>query len=407
MNSKDKEGVKFLLKLYDKGLYNKKEVLHSSSFSDDKFVKVKKYLDRLESSNKVFSREKKGALNYLKNRYYDKYVIKKEDVSSFYLDKRKRLCFLRGAIYSKKREINKVIKFQKQSLDKWLDYLARDDISYPMWARYWAFQGMVRLGSYNYDRHLFGSRTKTTVAPFPKLSLEALDKAISLVTLYYEEQDVSDLEMENLVKQGNFGKIYARFLWEEEVKAKNNLKKEKEGVWKRYYKGSDYQKLVNDIYGKYTFWCIEDLDKAADYLSMDDIDIYFTKDEKGDYTVPRLAVVIEYGEIVEIRGISDTNQNVESEFLDIVSSKLEEIPHDKKFDLALEDMKYLRNILLKDKKSEELSLEDIRFLYEIDGRINFFGKDKDKGLLELLAKRDKKQDNLLIYGTDSYKRIRK
>ena len=37
------EGVKFLLKLYDKGLYDKKAVKHSASSGDDKFKAVQKY----------------------------------------------------------------------------------------------------------------------------------------------------------------------------------------------------------------------------------------------------------------------------------------------------------------------------------------------------------------------------
>lgn len=406
MNSKDNGGVKFLLKLYDKEFYMKKECTHYVSISDDRFMVVKKYLDILKSSNKASSREKKRALNYLKRIYYDKYVIKEEDISSFYLKKRKMICMERGVSYSKKKEINKVIKWQRKSLDQWFNYLTRDDINYPIWARYWVFQEIIKLGSYNYEKHLFENRIKTTLASFPKLSLEALDRTISLIILYYDKKEVTDLEMSNLLKQDNFGKIYSRFLWEEEVKIRESIKKSKDGIWKKYYKGSNSKKLINDISGKYTFWCIEELDKAVDYLSMDDIEIYFTKDKNNEYKVPRLLVVIEGGEIVEIRGISDTNQNVESEFLDIVSSKLEEFPHDKKFDLTLEDMNYLSKIFDKDKKREELSLEELRFLYEIDGKINFFGKDKDKELLKLLAKRDKNQDNLIIYGGNFNKRVR-
>ena len=392
------EGVRFLLKLYDKGLYDKKAVKHSASSGDDKFKAVQKYLDRLESSGKVFSRDKKGALKYLKNRYYDKYVIKREDVPSSYLERKKRICKERGVVFSKKDEINKVIKWQKSSLDKWLDYLMRDDISYPMWARYWAFQGMVRLGFYDYEKHSFGTRTKKTLAPFPRLDEEALKGAMDSILSYYSGTIVDDEELNKLVKQGNFGKIYSRFLWNNELKVKEENKMVDNGIWKKYNQGSNYKKLQSDIDGKFTFWCIEEESIAFDYLSVGDVYIYYTKDSEGNYTMPRVAVVTEYDEVTEIRGISDASQNVESEFLDVVKDKLKEFKHDKKFDLMLSDMEYLKKIVSKNSEGEELSKEDLRFLYEIDGEINCFGKSKDADILKLKKDRDKKSDYGKIYG---------
>ena len=70
---------KFLLKLY-RELYKEKAVVHSGNKGDDKFEMVHKYLKRLESSEKVYDRDKKTALEYLKNRYYDKYVIREQNI---------------------------------------------------------------------------------------------------------------------------------------------------------------------------------------------------------------------------------------------------------------------------------------------------------------------------------------
>jgi hypothetical protein len=39
-----------------------------------------------------------------------------------------------------------LISNQQQSLDKWINYLTSDDAPYPMWAKYWAFRSVVKMG---------------------------------------------------------------------------------------------------------------------------------------------------------------------------------------------------------------------------------------------------------------------
>ena len=127
------EGEKFLLKLY-RELYNKESVKHSGRISDDKYELLNKYLARLEKTEKVFKSEKIELIKYLKKKYYDKYVIKEEDIDSTREDAKK-----------------KIINSQKESLDKWIDYLMKEETNYPMWVRYWTFQGMLQLGKYDKD----------------------------------------------------------------------------------------------------------------------------------------------------------------------------------------------------------------------------------------------------------------
>lgn len=395
------EGERFLLKLYDKGLYDKASVKHSASKGDDKFEAVRKYLDRLEGSRKVFSREKKSAVNYLKRQYYDKYVIKPEDISLEYLDKKRRIAEERGVSFSKKSEISKVIKWQKRSLDKWLDYLMSDKIDYPMWVRYWAFQGMLKLGNYDYVRHAFGTRTKRTIGPFANLDEDSLNSAMDSIMVYYSEDSVDDEELTKLVKQGNFGKIYSRFLWINENKVKDEVKESNLGIWRKYNQGSDYKKMQKAVDGKFTFWCIEEEAVAEDYISVADVYIYFTKDANGNYTMPRVAIVTEFDEVTEIRGISDASQNVEGELLGVVSDKLKDIKHAKKFDLMLSDMKYLYKMIDKDSRGEDLNKDEIKFLYEVDRDINCFGKDKDSEIIKFKRRRNIKKDYGKIYGCSS------
>ena len=57
---------------------------------------------------------------------------------------------------SQKQELQKeVIENQKRSLDTWLEYLLSEDAKvYPFWAKYWAFQGMLKLGNYNKEKRI-------------------------------------------------------------------------------------------------------------------------------------------------------------------------------------------------------------------------------------------------------------
>ena len=349
------QGEKFLLKLYDRDLYNKESVKHSSDVSDNKFEAVRKYLDRLDGSKKAFSRDKQWAVKYLKNRYYDKYVISAEDIPVSYLGKKRKMCEDRAVTYSKKAVVNRVIRNQKRTFDRWLDYLMSDDIDYPMWVRYWAFQGMVKLGHFDFSKHSFSRRGKNTPYSFAKFNEEALRMSMDLVMNYYSYGDsVSDSELDDLVLNGNFGKIYARCLWTCEDKFMEFTKESSSGMWKFYECGSNSEKLFSDIDGKFTSWCIDDEVVSSDYLDSSDVYVYYTKDSDGDFTMPRIAVVVEDGEITEVRGISDMEQNVEPEFFDVVEEKLGEFYHDKKFDNMLRDMRRVYNII----SSDEVSAND-------------------------------------------------
>lgn len=355
--------------------------------------------DYLNKNEKLKIKDKTKIVDFLKNDYYDKYVIKQENIPLDYLKKKRHVCNARGVSFSKNREINKVRKGQKKSLDMWINYLMSDNIDYPMWARYWAFQGMLGLGYYTHDKHVFNTRTSRTIFPFPKLDCGALDSAIKSIMSYYE--NVSDDELDIIVKQSNFGKIYSRFLWNNENKSDKYEVNNNDGIWIKYNQGSDYKKILNAIDGKFTSWCFDEESLASDYLAVYDIYIYFTEDYNGVFTMPRIAIVTEWDEVVEVMGIADSNQNVEFQMLDVLESKLRQFKHDMKFDLMLDDMKKVYEILNKENKGEQLLKEDFVFMYECNRGINCFGKDKDYEILKFMSRRNAKDDYAVIYGCSS------
>ncbi len=398
------EGENFLLKLY-RELYKEESVKHSGTKSDNKFKLIKKYLERLESTEKAFTREKEGAVNYLKNRYYDKYVIKEENIPESYYELQKKIALERGHGHveytdeMKKREVALLIDEQRKSLDVWLNYLMKENTSYPMWARYWAFQGMTKLGKYDKEKHRFTKRTKGTTMPFPELNAEALAHTIEAVTKYQEGENITDEKLESLVDSGSFGKIYAYNIWkliEEEKKSNKDKISTEEGIWKVWKKGEE-KELAKTLEGKGTGWCIAGERVSKDYLSRGNMHIYYTKDKDGNYTMPRVCIREEYGKIAEVRGV-EKDQNLEGKMNEITDKKLDEFPDKDEYKKKVNNMKKLTEIYNKNKNNETLSKEELVFLYEIEEDIEGFGWQKDPRIEEILSERNTKKDSKIVFG---------
>ena len=396
------EGEKFLLKLY-KDLYNHKSVKHSGKENDDKYELIRKYLERLEKSEKIFDGEHKELEKYLKNRYYDKYVIKEEDIPDSYWELQQRIALERGHGHIeytpelKHKEAVQLIKEQKKSLEKWINYLLSENTSYPMWVRYWAFQGMLKLGMYDQENGRFTKRSKGTTAAFIELNPEALAKTIDTLMAYNNGEDIDDKKLEQLVESGNFGKIYGYNIWkmkEEEKELENESDSEK-GVWKTYNKG-DTDEVIKSLEGKGTGWCIAGEGMTEAYLSVGDMFIYYTKDSNGEYTKPRVCIRREEGTTVEVRGILK-EQNLEPEMYDVTERKLDELGDKEAYKKKSADMRELTRIYDKAKgKNIELTREEYEFLYEMNSEIEGFGWDKDPRIEELRAEYPIKSKELLL-----------
>ncbi len=376
------QGDKFLCMLYD---------YFGFDGLSDKMLSFKNYLSSGTGSLRDFNKNRKSVINYLRDICYDRYVVKYDDVSLEFLSDKKRLCNEMGYSFSKKSIINKVIRKQKVSFDKWFDYLISNDIEYPVWVRYWMFFGMLELGSYDYSKHSFFKRCNNNTSCFAKFDKNALDMCMDMIMNYYSfDKDFSFDELDLIVFNNDFGKMYARCLWD------NNIDNDF-GKWKVFTKGSDSNKLFDLISGKFTSWDIDDKDVCKKYLSFYDLFIYFTKDFKGEFSTPRVLVVVSDDEIVEIKGISDSEQNVECEFFDVIEDKLNEFYHDNKFDLMLSDMRRVYDIISKD----EVSVSDLKFMYEDEGFISYFGNDRDFEIDRFLNNRNKIEDYASMYNCPS------
>ena len=371
---------------------------HSAHIETDKYNIIDSYISTLETVHKR-AMEKKWRIDYLKSLYHNKYVIKKEDIPDSYYKNQERLALERGFGHrvlleeEKERMQQEIIDNQTSSLDVWLDYFLSEDAKfYPFWAKYWAFQGMLKLGSYDKTKRTFNKRTKETVSPFADLNREALAKSIDLIIKYVGKEEIEEKELEVIVERGSFQTIYP-YVLEYILKNNNSSIKRNEGKWIKYNQGSDHMPLVKSLQGYNTGWCTAGESTARSQLQRGDFYVYYTLDENNEYKVPRIAIRMEQGRIGEIRGIAK-KQNIEPEMEEIVDDKIKDFPDKEKYYKKVSDMKKLTEIYYKHKNKAELTVEELRFLYEIDSKIEGFGYDKDSRIKEIIDERGKAREDL-------------
>ncbi len=394
MEKKDKDIIKFIDKLY-KDLYLSKEVLnHGNGNKYDKLNNIKTYLDKLEDVHNKASLGKH--IDYLKKCYHDKYVIKRENIPEICYQKQIDLALKRGYGHvtlsekDKKQIEDEIIENQKASLNKWIDYLLSEDAKfYPFWAKYWAFQGMLKLGNYDKKNREYFKRTEKTTEKFADLNREALAIAIDSMIKILNKEEISDEELTKIVKSGSFSKIYTYLI---NLENKNIIKREA-GIWIKYDKGSNHIPLVESLQGYNTKWCTSGESTAKSQLQNGDFYVYYTLDENDEYKIPRIAIRMEGNSIGEIRGIAE-EQNLESNMEKIVEEKIKDFPDKEKYYKKEYDMKELTKIYDKHQNNIELTKEELIFLYEIYDTIDGFGYEKDPRIEEIISGRNKAKKDI-------------
>jgi hypothetical protein len=340
-------------------------------------------------------------LDRIKDYYHKEYVIKENDVPESYFDNQRRILREQGhgnVNFTKKERgdsIEVLQNDQRSTLDNWINYFtSTDSDSFPMWAKYWAFNGMTKLSTYDKEKHKFNIRDKGTVAPFVDLNREALAYTIDSIIKKAKGENIAleqeDPEFKKLLNGANFGKLYA-YAIEKVTPAKENELENTKGEWIKYNKGSDHMPLVKSLQGHGTGWCTAGENTAQKHLQGGDFYVYYSYDENKKPTIPRVAIRMKGHQINEVRGIAK-DQNLDPYINDVVTEKLNEFPDGELYQKKVEDMKRLTEIDNKSKSGQELNKDDLRFLYEIDSEIKGFGYEKDPRIQEIQQKRDKKED---------------
>ena len=335
------------------------------------------------------------------DRQIDAHVIKAEDVPEGYFELQRRIAREQGhgdvQITSEmRRQMTEAVQAdQKVGLGKWVEYLGGDDGGYPDWFKSYAWTSVTKLGTYDKDKSEFQKRSRGTTAPYPELNREALAYVYDVLNKSRVQGEqvnggANDAQLQKLLKSGNFGKLYAHAVLEVTPDSPE-LRKDTRGSWTKFNQTDDprtARRLSGSLQGHGTGWCTAGESTASIQLRGGDFFVYYTRDEDGKDTVPRVAVRMEQGEVAEVRGVNAA-QELESEMADITAEQLKDLPGGEEYIRKAEDMKRLTTIEKKIAANSETDLtsEELRFLYELDHEIQGFGYETDPRIGEIRSQR--------------------
>lgn len=405
------EGEHFLHKKYS-DLHTSQPVEHAQQEKKKKGESTsQKPADKISDFLEVIKRthghhDDPQVLERIKEYYHKQYVINPEDVPESYFDNQKRLAREQGhgdieiTDEMRKQATEIIITDQESTLDNWTEYLSSKDADvYPVWARYWAFRSMVNLSTYDKEKKVFSKRKKDTVAPFPDLNREALANVVDIITKKAKKEKISlaedNPELQELINQENFGKLYA-YAIEKITPTEVNELEITEGKWVKYKQNSDHMPLVESLQGFGTGWCTAGESTAEAQLKGGDFYVYYSNNKQGKPIIPRIAIRMQGSEIGEVRGIAP-DQNLDPYVNDIVKQKLQQFPDGKLYEKKQADMRKLTEIDNKNKKQQELTKDDLIFLYEIDSPIQGFGYQTDPRIVEIRKTRNPIQDAPIVF----------
>lgn len=401
-------------------LHKKDQKLHTSKSVELEIERKKmrgeevsqKPAEKISDWLKVIERTHTGhgedpeVMERIRNYYHKENVIKSEDIPESYYENQKRLAHEQGhgdieiTREMKGRLTEVIIKDQQTTLDNWVNYFTSPDAdAYPMWAKYWAFTSMLKLSTFDKEKHAFAKRDKNTVAPFPDLNREALAYVVDTIVKKANNEKIEAVdnnpELKQLLDGASFSKLYAYAIEKVTSTEKNELENTK-GEWKKYKQDSDHMPLVESIQGYGTGWCTAGESTARIQLQDGDFYVYYSYDKQGKPTIPRIAIRMQDDNIGEVRGIAP-DQNLDPYIGDIVKAKLAEFPDGQAYEKKSADMKLLTEIDNKTKQNQQLTKSELLFLYEINSIIEGFGYQRDPRIEEVRKQRNSEEDMLVIF----------
>ena len=302
-------------------------------------------------------------------------------------------------------EINKDYERLRQnqidSINSWTEYLSNKETPFPTWFKIYAFDSVIKMGTYNHKYGKYENRDKSTIAPYPKVNPAALALTLDAVNDFFGQdkekwftEHTDDDQLNAIVKSGNFGKIYTHFFKEIYKPIPTPERTEDiEGEWFDFYPGQE-DELAEASQG--TPWCIASKQAGENYLKTND---HIIKDNKARFKLFKLknensidgmsktaCASIRFdaqGRVAEVSGLANnSNQTVEDSLIPVVEQEVLKYPLNPKKDFKekFRDKKELIRLQDKAKKGEELTLDDYAFLYEKNREIftldTYGGPDK-------------------------------
>lgn len=286
-----------------------------------------------------------------------------------------------------------LIEKQRKSITSWANYLSDKNCPYPLWFKVYAFDGISKMSNaLNLDDADYNRRDNTTALSFPKLNAEILAKVYRQINDFYgvdKENWLSkhsdDEKLVSLVKSANFPKLYAKELVDTKVILKTPERTEDvHGDWFEYKLG-DEEEIASLAEG--THWCVVDPNVAHNYLTYGEYGHSRSKgaDEESSSKAKFIIFRLEDpnspgvfasngsasirldpdGMVAEVSGL-DGGQALEDSLVQTVKEKVLSLPGGKEFLQRFEDKQTLIKLDHKLQNGEDLTKEELSFLYELD-----------------------------------------
>ena len=370
---------------------------------------VSDFFDQIDERYSLALKDK-SELKKLQSEWLKRALIKKIPIS--YINRQKKIArrLGRGADFyrefNKEHELERLKKKQQESFLGWFDYIMGPDVDRPPWLRYILLKDLLEIGTYNLGKNGLEQDILETIGLYPRLNSEAFATVSDSLRNYYEGRvdSIEEGVLEKIKKneRRSFAILYTQRLNELKKLSVQFDPKKTNGKWVKYEQGNeDHAKdLFDSLQDQNTGWCTaKACSTATSQIKDGDFYVYYSEGFNGEPTIPRIAILMEGKSIVKVRGRAK-GQHLDLEMLEtsILEDKLKEFgDKGKKFKQKSEDMKLLTELEVKVQRSEELSPEDLRFLYEIDRKIQGFGYGTDPRIDEIISQRNKNKDYALIF----------
>ena len=295
-----------------------------------------------------------------------------------------------------------LIEKQRESITSWTNYLGDKNCPYPLWFKVYAFDGISKMSNaLNLDDANYDRRDHTTALSFPKLNAEILAKVYRQINNFYGvdkedwlKKNSDDEKLVSLVKSANFPKLYAKELLDTKVILKTPERAvDVHGDWFEYKLG-DEEEIADLAEG--TRWCVVDPNVAHNYLTYgqfinpgednnyDDDD--WEDDDQTEYPEAKFIIfrledpnspgvyasngsasirLDPDGMVAEVSGLGE-GQAIEDALVPTVKKKTLSLPGGEKYLQKFDDKQTLIRLDKKMKKGQDLTKEELSFLYELD-----------------------------------------
>ena len=323
----------------------------------------------------------------------------------------------------KDRKIKDIQERQRHSVEKWSDYLGNKNSPFPIWFKAYVFNGISKMGRYDGENEVFLKRRKGDISSYPNLNEAALSQVYQAIVA----ENGSEPDVERLVANGNFNKLYSRFYTEQNSKFENIKLPEKpedvNGKWIEY--GVDQ---INELFTASSLngcWCIgqdygalegyfatgeyirggEQRRDARENLASDTSDrskfiLFHPSDSENSEAlgIPLVSIRLDRdGEVAEISGVLDDDngtQILNDVLVPEVKQKVLSLPGGEKYKKAFEQREQL--IAIHDKIAADglITGDDLAFLWAPENTYHSIGRYEHIEGSSMLAEAKEKTKNM-------------